>query len=199
MLITLEGIDGSGKSTLYRGLEERLADINPLFTREPGSPYLGDAVRRAIAENSDPLAEAALFVADHAVHLATVVRPALEEGRVVISDRYSDSRFAYQQVSLAGHHPSPKSWLTAVHARWSIVPDITFLLLISPKTALERVGDRGEREHFEQEEFLEEVQKNYLDRMAENPSRFILVDAELPPETILDFVEKSIRERINRQ
>ena len=91
------------------------------------------------------------------------------------------------------------SWLTAVHARWSIVPDITFLMLISPKTALERVGDRGEREHFEQEEFLEEVQKNYLDRMAENPSRFILVDAELPPETILDFVEKSIRERINRQ
>ncbi len=195
----MEGIDGSGKSTLYRGLEERLEDLNPLFTREPGSPYLGDAVRRAIAENSDPLAEAALFVADHAVHLATVVRPALEEGRLVISDRYSDSRFAYQQVSLKGHHPNPKSWLTAVHSRWSIVPDITFLLLISPQTALNRVGSRGEREHFEQEEFLEEVQKNYLERMAENPTRFILVDAELPAGTILDFVEKSIRERMSKQ
>ena len=199
MLITLEGIDGSGKSTLYRGLEERLADLNPHFTREPGSPYLGEAVRRAIAENNDPLAEAALFVADHAVHLATVVRPALEEGRLVISDRYSDSRFAYQQVSLKGYHENPKQWLTAVHSRWSIVPDITFLLLISPKNALSRLGDRGEMEHFEQEEFLEEVQKNYLDRMSENPTRFILVDAELAPETILDFVEKSIRERINKQ
>lgn len=199
MLITLEGIDGSGKSTLYRGLEERLADLNPVFTREPGSPYLGDAVRHAIAENSDPLAEAALFVADHAVHLATVVRPALEEGRVVVSDRYTDSRFAYQQVSLKGVHENPKGWLTAVHSRWSIVPDITFLLLLSPAAALARMGDREEREHFEKEEFLEEVQTNYLERMRENPARFVLVDAALPPETILDFVERSIRERMTRQ
>ncbi len=199
MLITLEGIDGSGKSTLYRGLEERLADLNPVFTREPGSPYLGDAVRRAIAENSDPLAEAALFVADHAVHLATVVRPALEEGCVVISDRYTDSRFAYQQVSLKGVHENPKAWLTAVHSRWSIVPDITFLLLLSPKDALARMGDREEMEHFEKEEFLEEVQTNYLERMRENPARFVLVDAALPPETILDFVERSIRDRLTRQ
>ncbi len=196
MLITLEGIDGSGKSTLYKGLQERLGDLHPLFTREPGSPYLGQAVRKAIADNNDPMVEAALFVADHAVHLATVVRPALEDGRLVISDRYSDSRFAYQQISLKNVHPNPKAWLTATHANWSIKPDLTFLLLISPKDALTRISVRGEDgDHFEKEEFLEEVQRNYLERVNEEPSRFVTIDAKLPPETILDFVEKSIRER----
>jgi len=198
MLITLEGIDGSGKSTLYSGLQERLKDLNPLFTREPGSPYLGPAVRKAIAENKDPLVEAGLFVADHAVHLATTVRPALEAGRLVISDRYTDSRFAYQMVSLKGHHQDPKAWLTAMHAGWSITPDITFLLLISPEEALSRVSGRGETaEHFEKLEFQKEVQKNYLERMAEDPGRFVAIDAKLPAEEILDFVEKSIRDMVS--
>ncbi|MDO5847178.1 MAG: dTMP kinase [Methanocorpusculum sp.] len=198
MLITLEGIDGSGKSTLYEGLKERLSDLKPVFTREPGSPYLGDAVRQAIAENADPLAEAALFVADHAVHLSEVVRPALAAGKLVISDRYSDSRFAYQQVSLKGVHPDPKAWLSAVHRGWSITPDLTLLLLIDPETALSRVSGRGEREHFEQKEFLSAVQRNYLERAEEEPSRFLMIDATLPPETILDFAEKSIRLRIEQ-
>ena len=195
MLITLEGIDGSGKSTLYEALKTRLADLNPLFTREPGSPYLGDAVRRAIKENSDPLVEAALFVADHAVHLSEVVRPALAEKRLVISDRYVDSRFAYQLISLDGVHQNPKEWLTKVHEGWSIRPDLTFLLVISPKTALERVSGRGESEHFEQLEFLQRVAQNYIDRVSEDPSRFVLVDAAQKPEVIADFVVKSIRER----
>ncbi|MDD4133380.1 MAG: dTMP kinase [Methanocorpusculum sp.] len=195
MLVTLEGIDGAGKTTLYKGLKEKLTDLRPLFTREPGSPYIGDAVRHAISKNSDPLVEAALFVADHAVHLATVVRPALEAKKLIISDRYTDSRYAYQQISLKGVHPDPKAWLAAVHEGWSIVPDMTFLLLISPDAAMSRVSDRGGKEHFEKAEFLAEVQKNYLELVAENPSRFVLIDATQKPETILDFVEKSIRER----
>lgn len=199
MLVTLEGIDGAGKSTLYNGLRERLADLEPVFTREPGSPYLCSAVRAAIAENSDPMAEATLFLADHAVHLATVVRPALESGKLVVSDRYSDSRFAYQQISLKGVHPEPKAWLTAVHKGWSIRPDMTFLLTISPEIALTRVSGRETTEHFEQKEFLETVQRNYLERMQEDPSRFVLVDATLPPETILDFVETSIRNRLAKK
>jgi len=199
MLVTLEGIDGSGKSTLYEGLKNRLADLDPIFTREPGSPYLGNAVRTAIAEKSDPMVEAALFVADHAVHLATVIRPALEAGKLIISDRYSDSRFAYQQISLKNTHPNPKAWLTAVHKGWSIRPDITFLLTISPETALTRVSRRGATEHFEQKEFLENVQKYYLERMQEDPSRFVLIDANLPPETVLKFVETSIRNKLNKK
>ncbi len=193
MLITLEGIDGSGKSTLYEGLKSRLADLHPLFTREPGSPYLGDAVRRAIAADGDPMVEAALFVADHAVHLAEVVRPALADGRIVISDRYSDSRFAYQEVSLAGVHPDPHGWLEAVHAGWSVRPDMTILLVLPVAVAMPRLAGRCEQEHFERQEFLENVQKNYLARAAEDPARFVLVDADRDAETILDFVEKSIR------
>lgn len=196
MLITLEGIDGSGKSTLYAGLKDRLADLDPLFTREPGSPYLGDAVRRAIAENGDPMVEAALFVADHAVHLAGVVRPALREGRLVISDRYSDSRFAYQEVSLADVHPDPHGWLEAVHAGWSIRPDMTILLVLPVGIAVSRLVGRTAHEHFERQEFLESVQKNYLARTAEDPARFVLVDADRDAETILDFVEKSIRAHV---
>ncbi|MGB9175477.1 MAG: dTMP kinase, partial [Methanoregula sp.] len=115
MLITLEGIDGSGKSTLHDALRELLVDLDPVFTREPGATWVGDAVRRAIAEQIDPVTEATLFVADHAAHLATVVRPALAEGKLVISDRYSDSRYAYQTVTLQRIIPDPEGWLRAMH------------------------------------------------------------------------------------
>ncbi|MDO5845632.1 MAG: dTMP kinase [Methanocorpusculum sp.] len=197
MLVTLEGIDGAGKSTLYEALRVRLADMHPVFTREPGSELVGPAVRRALAGDGDPLVEAALFVADHAVHLATVVKPALERGELVVSDRYVDSRFAYQEESLAQCHANPKGWLSAVHAGWSVVPDVTFLLLISPRTAVARLSMRGgEAEHFEREEFLEGVQRRYLERVQESPGRFVLVDAEQSPETVAGFVERSIRERM---
>lgn len=196
MLITLEGIDGAGKSTLYEGLKSALADLCPLFTREPGSPYLGDAVRRAIAADNDPLVEAALFVADHAVHLADVIRPALAAQRLVISDRYSDSRFAYQQVSLAGVHPNPAAWLTAVHDGWSVRPDMTVLLVVPVTVAMARLSDRLAQEHFERAEFLERVQQNYLERAAADPGRFLIVDATCDPAVLLAFVQASIRERI---
>ncbi|MDR3102411.1 MAG: dTMP kinase [Methanocalculaceae archaeon] len=198
MLITLEGIDGSGKSTLCEGLKSRLTDLNPLFTREPGSPHLGDAIRLAIAANGDPLVEATLFVADHAVHLSDVVRPALAERCLVISDRYSDSRFAYQEVSLARVHPNPRGWLTAVHAGWSIRPDLTILLVLPVAVAMSRLSSRTCREHFECLTFLEDVQKNFLACAAEDPERFLLVEADRDADTILDFVEKSIRARILR-
>lgn len=197
MLITLEGIDGAGKSTLYEGLVSRLSDLAPVFTKEPGSPLVNKAVRREISANHDPFAEATLFVADHAAHLAQIVLPALEAKKLVISDRYSDSRFAYQQVSLAGIIPDPKAWLTAVHAGWSVRPDLTILLLIAPETAMKRLAGRPGKEHFEDPAFLEEVQKRYLERVAEDPGRFLLIDAEQDPETILNFVERSIRDRMS--
>ncbi len=193
MLITLEGIDGSGKTTLYKGLQEKLTDLDPIFTREPGSPFLGEAVRHAISNERDPLVEATLFAVDHAVHLAAIIRPALDAGRMIISDRYSDSRFAYQQISLKGAHPDPNAWLTAVHAGWSVRPDLTILLLIAPEIAMSRLAGRPGKEHFEDPAFLEEVQKKYLERVAGDPERFLLIDAAQDPETTLDFVEKSIR------
>jgi dTMP kinase len=193
LLVTLEGIDGSGKSSLHAALKGLLADLDPVFTREPGATWVGDAVRRAIAEQIDPVTEATLFVADHAAHLATVVRPALAQGKLVISDRYSDSRYAYQSVTLQGIIPEPEQWLRAMHNGWSIIPDRTFLCVLPIDEALTRLKPAGAREHFEKREVLEKVQNNYLSYAKAEPGRFVVVDAMLPPGTIAEFVAGAIR------
>jgi dTMP kinase len=194
LLVTLEGIDGSGKSSLHAALKGLLADLDPVFTREPGATWVGDAVRRAIAEQIDPVTEATLFVADHAAHLATVVRPALAQGKLVISDRYSDSRYAYQSVTLQGIIPEPEQWLRAMHDGWSIVPDRTFLCVLPVDEALTRLKPDGKREHFEKREVLEKVQNNYLAYARVEPARFVIVDAMLEKEAIAEFVAGAIRQ-----
>jgi dTMP kinase len=193
VLITLEGIDGTGKSTLCAALAERLVDISPLFTREPGATWVGDSVRRAIAEQTDPVTEALLFVADHAAHLAAVIRPALAQGQLVISDRYTDSRFAYQSVTLEGVIPHPLAWLQSLHNGWTIVPNKTFLLIMPVDAALERLTVKNGREHFERKEILEQVQKNYLWLARADPSRFVLIDAMKEKDEIAGFVADAIR------
>ncbi|MFA6333055.1 MAG: dTMP kinase [Methanoregula sp.] len=193
MLVTLEGIDGSGKSTLHAALKDLLADLDPLMTREPGATWVGDQVRRAIKEQIDPVTEATLFVADHAAHLAKVVRPALAEGRLVISDRYSDSRYAYQSVTLQGIVPEPEKWLRAMHNGWTIIPDRTFLCVLPIDDALTRLKPDAQREHFERREILEKVQNNYLAYARAEPGRFVVVDAMLSPEIVAGFVADAIR------
>jgi dTMP kinase len=193
LLITLEGIDGTGKSTLHASLKEMLVDLDPVITREPGATWVGESVRRAIAEQIDPITEATLFVADHAAHLARVVRPALAEGRLVISDRYSDSRYAYQSVTLEGVVPAPEAWLRSMHNGWTIIPDKTFLLTLPLDTALSRLKPAGQREHFERRGTLEKVQNNYLTYARNEPSRFVVVDAMLSADTIATFAADAIR------
>ena len=194
VLITIEGIDGSGKSSLVSSLARLLEDECAVITREPGSTWVGDAVRRAIADEVDPVTEALLFVADHAAHITTVIRPALSAGMLVISDRYSDSRYAYQQVMLEGIIDEPLAWLRAVHNGWTIPPDLTFLIVIPVGVALSRMGDGRTREHFEEAGFLARVQENYLSLAAEEPSRFVLVDGLKNEEEIAEFVTGSIRD-----
>jgi len=194
LLITLEGIDGSGKSTLHHALQELLVDLDPVFTREPGATWVGESVRRAIAEQIDPITEATLFVADHAAHLAKIIRPALAEGKLVISDRYFDSRYAYQAVTLKGVIPQPEEWLRAMHDGWSIVPDKTFLCVLPIDEALARLKPQNEREHFEKRDILETVQHNYLKLARKDPSRFVVMDAMKEKEEIAIFVADSIRQ-----
>ncbi|MDD1653998.1 MAG: dTMP kinase [Methanomicrobiales archaeon] len=194
MLITIEGIDGSGKSSLVEGLKGRLSDLDPLFTREPGATWVGDQVRRAIAERVDPVTEALLFAADHAAHLATLVAPALREGRLVISDRYTDSRYAYQSVMLDGVLPEPLAWLRAVHAGWTIPPDCTYLLVLPVDSAMERLSGHRTREHFEEGAVLSRVQAKYVALAEEEPSRFVVIDAMGEKGEICRFVADGIRE-----
>lgn len=201
MLISIEGIDGSGKTTLYNNLKIALSDLNPIFTREPGSPYMGAAVRRAIAESTDPFVEATLFVADHAVHVATLIRPALEAGKLVITDRYIDSRFAYQRVSLERVHPNPQQWLEETHRGWTIIPDITFFLsLPNIETAMGRMEHRGNSEHFEKYEILKKVYSNYMDIVADDKTdRFVFLDATDSPENLANKAAKIIRAAVSEQ
>jgi dTMP kinase len=194
LLITLEGIDGSGKSTLHQALQELLTDLDPVLTREPGATWVGESVRRAIAEQIDPVTEATLFVADHAAHLAKIIRPALAEGKLVISDRYSDSRYAYQAVTLTGVIPDPEEWLRAMHNGWSIVPDKTFLCILPVDEALARLKPQSAREHFENRDVLEKVQQNYLSFARAEPSRFVIIDAMKEKDEIAAFVADSIRQ-----
>lgn len=196
MLITLEGIDGTGKSTLAAALPAFLSDLDPLMTREPGATWVGVSVRRAIAEQADPVTEALLFVADHAAHIASVIRPALSEGRLVISDRYTDSRYAYQQVTLSGIIGDPLEWLQALHDGWTIVPDRTFLFVMPVDEALERLMQKNGREHFEKWEILLKVQENYLALARADPSRFIVVDATKEKDEICRFVADAIRQSV---
>jgi len=193
VLITIEGIDGSGKSTLLARLGELLTDLDPLFTREPGATWVGDSVRRAVAARMDPITEALLFSADHAAHIDTLIRPALDAGRLVISDRYSDSRFAYQPVVLDGVLPDPLLWLRQIHAGWSIRPDRTFLLVLPVEDAMARLDPEEKREYFENAGILARVQENYLNLAASDPARFVIVDALLPKEEVARFIADEIR------
>jgi dTMP kinase len=198
VLVTIEGIDGSGKSSLISSLGTLLSDLSPVITREPGSTWVGDQVRRAVAERMDPVTEALLFAADHAAHLSTLVRPSLENGRLVISDRYSDSRYAYQQETLKGIIREPLEWLMALHSGWTIRPDLTFLIVLPVDEALSRMGDKRNREHFENHDLLMRVQENYLTLAGIDPSRFVIIDGLKGEEEIAGFVAGIIRDSFAR-
>lgn len=182
MLITIEGIDGSGKTTVTEALEERFPDAT--FTCEPTDSWYGDAVRRSIADDAaDPLAELFLYTADHAAHLAQTVRPALDAGDVVISDRYTDSRYAYQAASLAGVIHDALSFVQSIHAPWTVPPDGTVYLDIPASLGADRSGATNK---FEDERFLDQVRENYERLIAADPDRFVRVDASQPIQAVID-------------
>jgi len=137
-------------------------------------------------------------VADHAAHLDAVIRPALDEGRHVVSDRYSDSRYAYQAVTLDGRLSDPIGWLRGVHEGWTLRPDRTYLLVIPVEVAIARLATNAHREHFEQADILERVQQHYLAFAAEDPGRFVILDAMKEKEEIVSFVAEDIRRHAGR-
>jgi len=196
--ITFEGGDGSGKTTQAALLEGWLREQGRTVvrTREPGGTEVGDLIRDIVLHHRGdiaPRAEALLYAADRAHHVATLVRPALERGEVVIQDRYLDSSVAYQgagRVLDAGEVRDLSLWATD-----GALPDVTVLLDIDPGTARGRLDadDKPfDRLEAEKAEFHGRVRQAYL-RLAEaEPERFIVVDATLAVEAIAE----TIRERI---
>jgi dTMP kinase len=188
MLVTLEGIDGSGKTTAREGLREAFPDA--VFTREPTDSWYGDAVRRSIEDDdADPLAELFLYTADHAAHLDRTVRPALDRGDLVISDRYVDSRYAYQAAALEGVIDDPLAYVRRVHRPFTRRPNLTLYFDVDPETGTRRSGATNK---FEQLAFLRSVRERYEVVIASDPDRFVRIDATRSPDAVLEEAIEAI-------
>ncbi|GAA1520983.1 dTMP kinase [Agromyces terreus] len=198
VFITLEGGDGTGKTTQSELLESWLVAQGRAVvrTREPGGTDVGVEVREIVLHHRGdiaPRAEALLYAADRAHHVATLVRPALERGDVVIQDRYIDSSVAYQG---AGRVLDPEAvrglseWATE-----GLLPDLTVLLDLDAASARERLDGartRYDRLEAEASEFHDRVRSAYLALAAAEPERFLVVDAAQPVEAIAEAVRARV-------
>lgn len=198
LFVTLEGGDGSGKTTqaelLERWLRERGRTV--VRTREPGGTDVGVEVREIVLHHRGdiaPRAEALLYAADRAHHVATVVRPALARGEVVIQDRYVDSSVAYQG---AGRVLDPREvrglsdWATE-----GLMPDLTLLLDLPPEAARQRLDvarTRYDRLEAEAEAFHDRVRAAYLEIAASAPARIAVLEATRPVDEIAAEVRKLV-------
>ncbi|MFE1952227.1 dTMP kinase [Streptomyces sp. NPDC059524] len=190
--IALEGGDGAGKSTQAEALAEwiRAKGHEVVVTREPGATPVGKRLRSILLDVSSAglshRAEALLYAADRAEHVDTVVRPALERGAVVISDRYIDSSVAYQG---AGRDLSPVE--VARINRWAtsgLVPHLTVLLDVDPEAARERFTEAPDRLESEPMEFHARVRSGFLTLAAADPGRYLVVDAGQEPEGVTTVI-----------
>jgi dTMP kinase len=203
--VTLEGGEGAGKSTQLSLLGERLAvaGIPCLSTREPGGSPGAEAIRDLLlgpaSRRFDPLAEALLFGAARADHLATVIRPALEAGRWVLCDRFADSTRAYQGA--AGGLPAGTVATLERLVVAETAPDLTFILDLDPAVGLTRAAARRGQEaadRFEGEaaSFHAKLREAFLGIAAAEPMRCAVIDATQPAEVIADTIWHVVRDRL---
>jgi dTMP kinase len=196
--VTFEGIEGSGKSTQARLLAERLGP-DTVLTQEPGGTPMGRAIRRLLLDHGQgvvaPATESLLYFADRAQHVAEVVRPALRDGRSVVSTRYTDSSLAYQGYGRG----LDRALILAVHrlATGGLQPDVTILLDVSVDIGLARASSRGPLDRVEAEvrEFHERVRAGYLEMARAEPERWARVDGEGPAEEVAQRVAAAAEER----
>lgn len=214
--VTLEGIEGSGKSTLQKALAEFLQSLGHevVLTREPGATPIGKAIRQLLLDPSNtnfaPLAELALFAADRAQHVAEVIEPALRKGAIVLSDRFSDSTLAYQGYG----RELPLETLEQLNmlATGGLQPDLVILLDLSPELGLSRVRKRTDEiernaktqkvdpsecswSRFEEQElaFHRRVRNGYLELAKKPQNRFTTISAEVAPELVEEHATKALR------
>jgi dTMP kinase len=194
LFITLEGGDGTGKSTQSALIGDWYTEQGRevVFTREPGGTDLGTELREIVLHSRGhiaPRAEALLYAADRAHHIATVVRPALERGAVVIQDRYLDSSVAYQG---AGRVLDPDEVRgVSMWATEGLVPDVTVVLDLDPaigRDRLDAANKQFDRLEAEALEFHTRVRDSYLAMAATEPQRFLVVDATHDRDAIRDAI-----------
>ena len=202
LFVTFEGGDGSGKSTQAALLERWLTEQGRTVvrTREPGGTDLGYELREIVLHRRGhmaPRAEALIYAADRAQHIATLVRPALARGEVVIQDRYLDSSVAYQGAGReidGGEVRGLSLW-----ASEGLLPDLTVLLDLDPtigRTRLDAARTRYDRLEAEAADFHGRVREAYLGLAAAEPERFLVLDATLPVEELGAAIRARVAEHV---
>ena len=204
MFITIEGPDGSGKTTQIRLLAEWLREqgYEVVLTREPGGTGIGDQIRGVLHDPRntamDARTEILLYSASRAQHVAQLVRPALAAGRIVISDRYADSTLAYQGYG-RGLDLGMLRTIT-VFATGGLTPDLTLYLDIAPQQGLQRRrlgGGEWNRLDAETLEFHQRVRAGYLELVRQEPERWVVIEAARSVEEVQAEIRVLVKARLD--
>ncbi len=195
LFITFEGIDGCGKTTQLENVKKLLEEngIECVTTREPGALKLGSQIREILLHYDGVVAdncEMFLFLADRSQHVETFIKPMLEEGKVVLCDRHTDSTIAYQGYGRGGDVEK----LTELNkiATNGLVPDLTFLFDVSVETGHERAGNDLDRLELAGKEFFERTRQGYLTLAKQHPERIKVINAEKSKESVYNDVKSLI-------
>ena len=193
--ITFEGVDGAGKSTHLAWFAEALRNRGKevLVTREPGGTPLGECLRDILL--NQPMhaeTEALLMFAARFEHIEQVIKPALQRGTWVVSDRFSDASFAYQGGGRGMEVEKLEQLECWVHENFQ--PDLTLLFDLPIEVARQRLSKNITLDRFEQEKdsFFEKVRQAYLERRKKHPDRFVLIDAAQTPEQVKAHIDKTV-------
>jgi dTMP kinase len=203
IFIAFEGVEGSGKGTQVRLAQEFFEHegFEVLVTREPGGTPVGEQVRKLLLDPDtgriEPRTEALLFSASRAQHVATVIRPALADGKVVICDRYVDSSLAYQGVARGLGEPDVLT--LNVWATQGLFPDLVILLHLEPELGLLRSTEAPDRMELESGDFHAKVADAYLKIPEEHPERFVTIEADETPEVVQKHVEEALRKLLRER
>jgi dTMP kinase len=197
MFVTFEGLDGSGKSTQASMLHEHLVSLgrDAVLTREPGGTPLGEELRELVLRpglEMTPWSEAALFTAARAELVDRVIRPALERGADIVSDRYIDSSLAYQGI--ARGLGMDRILELNLQATRGLLPDRTFLVLVEPEVAAQRQSGAADRIEGEGLEFLRTVDAGYRELAALFLRRMIRIDASGTPDEVAETILEQVRD-----
>lgn len=199
VFIAIEGGDGSGKSSVVAWLKQELGEEKFLFTREPGGTDAAEEIREVLVKHREQdlevLTQLFLFEAGRTEHVVKKIRPALESGRHVVTDRFSASSFAYQVVAGGAPHLKAFFEMADALARGGLTPDLTLFLDVSPEVGLARKGTSGDALNtFDKKDmaFYVNVRRGVKEYLADKPH--VIIDAEKPQQNVREEIKKIILE-----